>query len=71
MDNAFNKALRESLNYGRCFPNTIKWAMIEYILIDSIHSILASIKLESYTPDLVTAKFNEAADKVTALIKLQ
>lgn len=69
MNNAFNKALRESLNYGRCFPNTAKWALIEDILVEVIHSILASIQDGTYTEALLAGRINEAADKVQKLLK--
>lgn len=69
MDNTFNKALKESLNYGRCFPNTAKWALIEDVLVEAIHSILTSIKEEAYTEDLLAGKINEAADKARELLK--
>lgn len=69
MNDAFNKALKESLNYGRCFPNTAKWALIEDILVESIHSVLGSIKEGVYTENLLTGKINAAADQVKTLIK--
>lgn len=69
MGNAFNKALKESLNYGHCFPNTAKWALIEDILVEAIHGLLYSIKEGEYSEDLLTGKFNTAADKVRELIK--
>jgi multiple sugar transport system substrate-binding protein len=69
MDNDFNKALRESLNYGRCFPNTAKWALIEDVLIEAIHSVLASIKEGAYTENLLTGKINAAAEKAGELLR--
>ncbi len=69
MNNAFNKALKESLNYGRCFPNTAKWALIEDVLVEAIHGVLASIKDGSYTEEVLAGKINTAAEKVKEMIK--
>jgi multiple sugar transport system substrate-binding protein len=69
MNDPFNKALRESLNYGRCFPNTAKWALIEDILIEVIHDVLASIREGTYAEEGLIGKVNIAADRVKGLLK--
>ncbi len=69
MGNAFNKALRDSLNYGRCFPNTAKWALIEDLLIETIHGVLATIKEGTYTEAFLVGQINAAADKAEKLLK--
>jgi multiple sugar transport system substrate-binding protein len=69
MDNAFNKALKESLVYGRCFPNTPKWALIEDILVEVIHEVMSSIKEGTYSEEVLTGKITMAADKVQELLK--
>jgi len=69
MDNSINKALKESLNYGRCFPNLASWALIEDILVETIHEVLTAIKASSYTEKLLVDKINLAADQARELLK--
>ncbi len=69
MNNSLNKALRESLNYGRCFPNLANWALLEDILVETIHHVLTAINAGSYSEDLLVDKINAAADKARELLR--
>jgi multiple sugar transport system substrate-binding protein len=68
-NSTFNKALKESVKAGRCFPNTDKWALLEDILVEMIHNVLVSIKEETYNENLLAGMINEAAEKARTVIK--
>ncbi|MDD5757226.1 MAG: extracellular solute-binding protein [bacterium] len=68
-DKSIDKALRESLHYGRCFPNLANWALIEDVLVETIHEVLAAIKAGSYSEKMLVDKFNDAAAKAGELLK--
>ncbi|MDD5491065.1 MAG: extracellular solute-binding protein [bacterium] len=69
MDTTRNKVFKESVRYGRGFPNSPCWAPIEDILIDYVYDIFIAIRSKSYSKQVLKEKTEEAAMKCNAILK--
>ncbi len=69
LDTTHNKVFKESVRYGRGFPNSPYWAPIEDILIDYIYEMFIAIRSQSYSKQLLTEKTFEAAVKCNLILK--
>lgn len=63
-DTTRNKVFKESVRYGRCFPNSPYWAQVEDILIDYVDEIFIAIRSQ-----ILKEKTEEAAAKCNAVLK--
>ncbi len=69
MDTTRNKVFKESVRYGRGFPNSPYWAPIEDILIDYVYDMFITIRSQNYTKQVLTEKTFEAAVKCNLILK--
>jgi multiple sugar transport system substrate-binding protein len=69
MDTTRNKVFKESVRYGRGFPNSPYWAPLEDVLIDYVYDIFIAIRSQSYSQELLKEKTQEAALKCNLILQ--
>lgn len=68
IDDAKDRALKESWRFGRAFPNVPVWGEIELLLIDYLARIWERVQQKQYDFSLVKKDLDEAAQKANELL---